>query len=257
MKTDLDYNKISQSISSLNLHAITYNKFNHTWDQKLYELDKPTIIKNRARKMVKVLRDQLTEIATNQNSQNDSSFLPTFSESNSSSMNSKKSQKKIILNSRLGKQFSIMSKQDRPESKNIEKHANNVNDHFLVQKKNKNQNPLSSSLDELDCKLKIKNFNNISEIFPQSHTHDIDDYKELFSINDVLSNSTLIKIKELEDKAKQMRDDLKKIEIENSNIISQTRVKRNRALNKIRATQYFLGNRKARNARFHNTLKFK
>ena len=87
MSTEEEYNEISQSISKLNLHSIKYNKFNHTWDQKLFDLDKPTIIKNRARKIVKALRDQISEISANQNSQNNSTFYPVFNESNPSSSN--------------------------------------------------------------------------------------------------------------------------------------------------------------------------
>ena len=222
MKSELDYNEISQNISELNVHTKKYSKFNHTWNQNLFDLERPRI-KTRAGKLIKNIKEQLLLIAVSKTSESDN-YFPSLIDTHPSSKASKKS---------ISSKYSIR----RP----------------LQHSKIQSHNSLAVSIDELDLKMKDPKIRQLRDVIPEKIKVD-ERYRrnELFNVEGILSSLTLAKIKDLDEKVKAMRDSLHS----KSDLLavgsSQGGIKSKRALAKLRAT-HFMGMKKKRNETMQNS----
>ncbi|OMJ80334.1 hypothetical protein SteCoe_19432 [Stentor coeruleus] len=204
---EIDYGEISQTISELNLHTKHFNKFNYTWNQTLFNLERPAI-RTRAGKIVKSIRKKLLKIATSQNNLNNT-YFPVIIESHAPSTASKKSVAKSS-----NKKFTFFPKINK-------------------------QNSLAASLEDLETKIKNnKNFSINEVIKKNNRTEEFDSIQELFSLKNAMSESTLTRIKDFEDKVSKARNNLSVTFEHKSYIIPQIALKKDRAFRKIRATQY-------------------
>lgn len=204
---EIDYGEISQTISELNLHTKHFNKFNYTWNQTLFNLERPAI-RTRAGKIVKSIREQLSTIAASQNNLNNT-YFPVIIESHAPSTASKKSvakssKKKLTFYPKINKQSS-----------------------------------LAASLEDLETKIKNnKNFSISEVIKKKNRTEEFDSIDELFSLKNAMSELTLTRIKDLEDKISKARNNLSVSFEHKSYFVPQVVYKKDRAMKKIRATQY-------------------
>ncbi|OMJ67822.1 hypothetical protein SteCoe_34910 [Stentor coeruleus] len=204
---EIDYGEISQTISELNLHTKHFNKFNYTWNQTLFNLERPAI-RTRAGKIVKSIREQLSTIAASQNNLNNS-YFPVITESNSPSTASKKSV------------------------------AKSSNKKLTFFPKISKQNSLATCLEDLETNIKNnKNFNISEVIKKKNRTEEFDSIKELFSLKNAMSESTLTRIKDLEDKVSKARNNLTESFEYKPYVVPQITFKKDRAMKKIRATQF-------------------
>ena len=202
MKTKNEYNRISQNISELNLHTKKFNKFSHTWNQDLLDLERVNF-QSRAGKIIKNIRQQLSTLSTSQNSINNS-YFPGL-DSNPPSTASKKSLK---TDSSLKK---------KPLAK-IGK-----------------QPSLSTNLDDIQMKIKESKSLCFDDLFPKlPKNEEIETIQELFSIKNVLSESTLMHIRELEEKVQNIKNLNAKIAKDE---LSHIKSKRKKVLSKLRITQ--------------------
>lgn len=206
---DIDYGEISQAISELNLHTKHFNKFNHTWNQTLFSLQRP-LTQNRAKRIVKSIHEKLSTISNSQSFIGHNYYPRTIESQTSTSVS------KISLRPSSNKKKSIVPIR-------IVKH-----------------NSLAASLEELENKIKDAQDFKLNEVIKKkSQNFDFDSMQELFSLKNAMSESTLVRIKDLEDRINKVRTSLTTSFIEKSKEPPQTSLKKSRALKKLRATQYF------------------
>lgn len=205
MKKEQNYSLVSQNISGININSKKPHKSNHTWNREIYDLERLSI-KTRAGKIIKDIKEQLSTLSGPQNLTN--GYFSSLIDS-SPSTSSKKSLI-TIKNLKKKKVYSKMSK--------------------LL--------PLRSSLEELETKIKEQKSFQLCDIVPKNNKiEDFEATKSLFEVENVLSESTLSKIKQIELKVNGVRESLSFPVLSKDPENNQNHLKQKRSQHKIRATQ--------------------
>lgn len=209
MINTINFNEVSQQISMLNAHTKKYNKFNHTWDQILFDFSRPES-KSRAVRILRDISEQVLSISGNQNSPNNI-FFTRIIDANQSKVSKRSSSTILSIKSPLKSQMM---------------HS-------------KNNSDLRQNLEEIDQKVKTQPIRNVSEVLPKiKKTFDREMINEMFSLKGVLSKTTEFKIKDLEEKVRRMKTHLES-EPEIEKIVPlRADGKGKRPLGKIRATHF-------------------
>ncbi|OMJ66676.1 hypothetical protein SteCoe_36405 [Stentor coeruleus] len=99
---------------------------------------------------------------------------------------------------------------------------------------------LAASLEDLENKLKDTGDFKLNEVIKKkTQNFDFDSMQELFSLKNAMSESTIVRIKDLQDRIQKARDSLTTDSIPKIKEPLQTSMKKSRALKKLRVTQYF------------------